>query len=148
MFLTEINASVLTIHCQRIKTRRVTQRCWVGKFIKTCTYRATESASLKVGEYCSRLCALEVSLVIKTSRYPCSRRYHKEKIGRGITWRNLPWITGGSGGMVPPYITNSRNRLQKYLCLQQRGSNDLKYLGRLWPRHINWMLKTVPQLVR
>lgn len=32
----------------------------VGKFIKTCTYqRVTEAASLKVGEYCSRLCALE-----------------------------------------------------------------------------------------
>ncbi len=34
---------------------------WVGKFIKTCTYQKvlTEEASVLVGEYCSRLCALE-----------------------------------------------------------------------------------------
>ena len=33
---------------------------WVGKFIKTCTYqRITPEASKIVGEYCSRLCALE-----------------------------------------------------------------------------------------
>ncbi|GAL27690.1 histidinol dehydrogenase [Vibrio variabilis] len=42
------------------KAARYTGGLWVGKFIKTCTYqRVTESASLKVGEYCSRLCALE-----------------------------------------------------------------------------------------
>ncbi|MFC3122473.1 histidinol dehydrogenase [Agaribacter flavus] len=33
---------------------------WVGKFIKTCTFqRVTEQASVLVGEYCSRLCAVE-----------------------------------------------------------------------------------------
>ena len=34
---------------------------WVGKFIKTCTYQKvlTDEASSKIGEYCSRLCALE-----------------------------------------------------------------------------------------
>ncbi len=34
---------------------------WVGKFIKTCTYQEirTEEASKLIGEYCSRLCALE-----------------------------------------------------------------------------------------
>ncbi|MFM2657608.1 histidinol dehydrogenase [Vibrio owensii] len=42
------------------KAARYTGGLWVGKFIKTCTYqRVTEAASLKVGEYCSRLCALE-----------------------------------------------------------------------------------------
>ncbi|WP_428774490.1 histidinol dehydrogenase [Vibrio sp.] len=42
------------------KAARYTGGLWVGKFIKTCTYqRVTEEASLKVGEYCSRLCALE-----------------------------------------------------------------------------------------
>ncbi|MDV6254019.1 histidinol dehydrogenase [Vibrio sp. EA2] len=42
------------------KAARYTGGLWVGKFIKTCTYqRITEAASLKVGEYCSRLCALE-----------------------------------------------------------------------------------------
>ncbi len=39
---------------------RYTGGLWVGKFIKTCTYqRITEAASVTVGEYCSRLCALE-----------------------------------------------------------------------------------------
>ncbi|EJL6731438.1 TPA: histidinol dehydrogenase [Vibrio alginolyticus] len=42
------------------KAARYTGGLWVGKFIKTCTYqRVTEAASLKIGEYCSRLCALE-----------------------------------------------------------------------------------------
>ncbi len=42
------------------KAARYTGGLWVGKFIKTCTYqRATEEASVMVGEYCSRLCALE-----------------------------------------------------------------------------------------
>ena len=39
---------------------RYTGGLWVGKFIKTCTYqRITEEASVEIGEYCSRLCALE-----------------------------------------------------------------------------------------
>ena len=42
------------------RAARYTGGLWVGKFIKTCTYqRVTEEASLKVGEYCSRLCDLE-----------------------------------------------------------------------------------------
>ncbi len=42
------------------KAARYTGGLWVGKFIKTCTYqRVSEAASVKVGEYCSRLCALE-----------------------------------------------------------------------------------------
>ncbi len=42
------------------KAARYTGGLWVGKFIKTCTYqKITEEASLMVGEYCSRLCALE-----------------------------------------------------------------------------------------
>ena len=34
---------------------------WVGKFLKTCTYQRvlTDEASVMIGEYCSRLCALE-----------------------------------------------------------------------------------------
>ncbi len=34
---------------------------WVGKFIKTVTYQrvVTDEASALVGEYCSRLCAIE-----------------------------------------------------------------------------------------
>ncbi|PTU02684.1 histidinol dehydrogenase, partial [Pseudomonas sp. HMWF031] len=39
---------------------RYTGGLWVGKFLKTCTYqRVTEEASVMVGEYCSRLCAIE-----------------------------------------------------------------------------------------
>jgi sulfopropanediol 3-dehydrogenase len=39
---------------------RYTGGLWVGKFMKTCTYQeVTEAASALVGEYCSRLCAIE-----------------------------------------------------------------------------------------
>ncbi len=39
---------------------RYTGGLWVGKFIKTVTYqRCTEEASIEIGEYCSRLCAIE-----------------------------------------------------------------------------------------
>jgi len=43
------------------RAARYTGGLWVGKFIKTCTYQRieTESASALIGEYCSRLCALE-----------------------------------------------------------------------------------------
>jgi len=42
------------------KAARYTGGLWVGKFIKTCTWqKVTEEASVVVGEYCSRLCALE-----------------------------------------------------------------------------------------
>ena len=42
------------------KAARYTGGLWVGKFLKTCTYqRATEEGSVMVGEYCSRLCAME-----------------------------------------------------------------------------------------
>ena len=43
------------------KAARYTGGLWVGKFIKTCTYQRvlSDQASTLVGEYCSRLCALE-----------------------------------------------------------------------------------------
>lgn len=42
------------------KAARYTGGLWVGKFLKTCTYqRVTPEASAVIGEYCSRLCALE-----------------------------------------------------------------------------------------
>lgn len=43
------------------KAARYTGGLWVGKFMKTCTYQRvlTDEASALVGEYCSRLCALE-----------------------------------------------------------------------------------------
>jgi len=42
------------------KAARYTGGLWVGKFIKTCTYQTcTEEASKTIGEYGSRLCAIE-----------------------------------------------------------------------------------------
>ena len=43
------------------KAARYTGGLWVGKFLKTCTYQrvTTNAASAMIGEYCSRLCALE-----------------------------------------------------------------------------------------
>ena len=43
------------------KAARYTGGLWVGKFLKTCTYQKvlTDEASTMIGEYCSRLCALE-----------------------------------------------------------------------------------------
>jgi sulfopropanediol 3-dehydrogenase len=43
------------------KAARYTGGLWVGKFLKTCTYQKvmTDQASAMIGEYCSRLCALE-----------------------------------------------------------------------------------------
>jgi sulfopropanediol 3-dehydrogenase len=43
------------------KAARYTGGLWVGKFLKTCTYQRvlTDEASARVGEVCSRLCALE-----------------------------------------------------------------------------------------
>ncbi len=42
------------------KAARYTGGLWVGKFIKTCTYqRVKPEASAMIGEYCSRLCAVE-----------------------------------------------------------------------------------------
>jgi len=43
------------------RAARYTGGLWVGKFLKTCTYQRvlTDAASTLVGEYCSRLCALE-----------------------------------------------------------------------------------------
>ncbi len=43
------------------KSARYTGGLWVGKFLKTCTYQTvlTDEASVLVGDYCSRLCAME-----------------------------------------------------------------------------------------
>jgi sulfopropanediol 3-dehydrogenase len=44
-----------------MRAARYTGGLWVGKFLKTCTYQRvlTDEASALIGEYCSRLCALE-----------------------------------------------------------------------------------------
>ena len=53
-------SSARITHCPTRRAARYTGGLWVGKFIKTCTYqRVAPSASATIGEYCSRLCALE-----------------------------------------------------------------------------------------
>jgi sulfopropanediol 3-dehydrogenase len=48
---------------------RYTGGLWVGKFLKTVTYQEiTESASVLVGEYCSRLCEIENFGATKSKR--------------------------------------------------------------------------------
>jgi sulfopropanediol 3-dehydrogenase len=42
------------------KAARYTGGLWVGKFLKTCTYQEVgDLATVMIGEYCSRLCAIE-----------------------------------------------------------------------------------------
>lgn len=60
---------------------RYTGGLWVGKFLKTCTYqRVTEEASVMVGEYCSRLCAIEGFAGHKEQADIRLRRYGKKII--------------------------------------------------------------------
>jgi sulfopropanediol 3-dehydrogenase len=63
------------------KNARFTGGLWVGKFIKTCTYQRvlTDEASAMVGEYCSRLCAIEGFAGHKEQADIRVRRYGKEK---------------------------------------------------------------------
>ncbi|MDD9822499.1 MAG: histidinol dehydrogenase [Gammaproteobacteria bacterium] len=68
---------------------RFTGGLWVGKFLKTCTYQriATKEASVEIGEYCSRLCALEGFAGHKEQADIRIRRYAGRDI-RGLD--NLP----------------------------------------------------------
>lgn len=61
------------------KSARYTGGLWVGKFIKTCTYQRvlTDEASVMVGEYCSRLCAMEGFAGHKEQADIRIRRYKK-----------------------------------------------------------------------
>jgi len=60
------------------KAARYTGGLWVGKFIKTCTFQnVTEEASVVVGEYCSRLCAVEGFAGHKEQADIRLRRYKK-----------------------------------------------------------------------
>ena len=62
-----------------MKAARYTGGLWVGKFIKTCTYQRvlTDDAAALVGEYCSRLCALEGFSAHKEQADLRVRRYGK-----------------------------------------------------------------------
>jgi len=63
---------------------RYTGGLWVGKFLKTCTYQEiTREASVAVGEYCSRLCAIERFWGHKEQADLRLRRYGGQNIGIG-----------------------------------------------------------------
>ena len=63
---------------------RYTGGLWVGKFLKTCTYQEiTREASVAVGEYCSRLCAIERFWGHKEQADLRLRRYGGRDVGLG-----------------------------------------------------------------
>src|SRR3989475_8477577 len=63
------------------RAARYTGGLWVGKFIKTVPYQqCTEEASVRVGEYCSRLCAIERFWGHKEQADIRLRRYGKRKV--------------------------------------------------------------------
>jgi len=63
---------------------RYTGGLWVGKFLKTCTYQeVTREASVTVGEYCSRLCAIERFWGHKEQADLRLRRYGGRNVGLG-----------------------------------------------------------------
>jgi sulfopropanediol 3-dehydrogenase len=61
---------------------RYTGGLWVGKFMKTVTYQeCTPQASVTVGDYCSRLCAIERFWGHKEQTDLRLRRYGRRKVG-------------------------------------------------------------------
>jgi sulfopropanediol 3-dehydrogenase len=75
------------------RAARYTGGLWVGKFIKTCTYQrvTTPEASVRVGEFCSRLCALEHFAGHKEQADIRLRRYGGQDV-RGLD--DLPGLGG------------------------------------------------------
>jgi sulfopropanediol 3-dehydrogenase len=66
------------------RAARYTGGLWVGKFMKTVTYQeCTEEASVLIGEYCSRLCAIERFWAHKEQADIRLRRYGGQKVGLG-----------------------------------------------------------------
>jgi sulfopropanediol 3-dehydrogenase len=61
---------------------RYTGGLWVGKFMKTCTYQeCTPAASVEIGDYCSRLCAIERFWGHKEQADLRLRRYGGRNVG-------------------------------------------------------------------
>jgi sulfopropanediol 3-dehydrogenase len=70
---------------------RYTGGLWVGKFLKTCTYQEiTPEASVKVGEYCSRLCAIERFWGHKEQADLRLRRYGGQDVGLKSPKQTIP----------------------------------------------------------
>lgn len=68
------------------KAARYTGGLWVGKFMKTVTYQqCTPEASVMVGEYCSRLCAIERFWGHKQQADLRVRVFGKQKSGSSVT---------------------------------------------------------------
>jgi sulfopropanediol 3-dehydrogenase len=68
------------------RAARYTGGLWVGKFMKTVTYQqCTEEASVLIGEYCSRLCAIERFWGHKEQADIRLRRYGKQKVSVGTS---------------------------------------------------------------
>lgn len=64
------------------KAARYTGGLWVGKFLKTCTYqRVAPEATAKIGEVCSRLCAVEGFMGHKEQADIRVRRYGGQSTG-------------------------------------------------------------------
>jgi sulfopropanediol 3-dehydrogenase len=64
------------------RAARYTGGLWVGKFLKTVTYQeCTDEASVLIGEYCSRLCAIERFWAHKEQADLRLRRYGKRQVG-------------------------------------------------------------------
>jgi sulfopropanediol 3-dehydrogenase len=70
-----------------MKAARYTGGLWVGKFLKTCTYQRvlTDEASALIGEYCSRLCAVENFAAHKEQADLRVRRYGASEAWRAST---------------------------------------------------------------
>jgi sulfopropanediol 3-dehydrogenase len=63
---------------------RYTGGLWVGKFLKTCTYQeVSDAASVTIGDYCSRLCAIERFWGHKEQADLRLRRYGGRNVGLG-----------------------------------------------------------------
>jgi sulfopropanediol 3-dehydrogenase len=68
------------------RAARYTGGLWVGKFMKTVTYQqCTEEASVLIGEYCSRLCAIERFWGHKEQADIRVRRYGKRNVSVSTT---------------------------------------------------------------
>lgn len=69
---------------------RYTGGLWVGKFLKTCTYQEiTPEASVMIGEYCSRLCAIERFWGHKEQADLRLRKYGKKVAGLRALSQNV-----------------------------------------------------------
>jgi len=68
------------------KAARYTGGLWVGKFLRTMTYQeCTPEASALIGDYCSRLCAIERFWGHKEQADLRQRRYGGKNIGLGAS---------------------------------------------------------------